>query len=58
MTNDVTETPTEKRRRAIDAQFVRAGHAPENTACDHRQYDSCKHGRYCPCGTCMWDAGD
>jgi len=26
--------------------------------CDHKQYDRTKHGRYCPCGTQMWDAGD
>jgi hypothetical protein len=46
------------KRKAIDEQFVRAGHKPENTSCDHQQYDPVKHGRYCPCGTCMWDAGD
>ncbi len=42
-------------RRVIDAKFVRAGHRPENTACDHAHYNSRRHGRYCTCGTCMWD---
>ncbi len=52
------ESTEEAARQAIDAQFVRAGHKPENTACDHKQYDPNVHGRYCPCGTCMWDLGD
>lgn len=26
--------------------------------CDHKQYDRDKHGRHCPCGAQMWDAGD
>ncbi len=26
--------------------------------CDHKQYNRTKHGRYCPCGVQMWDAGD
>jgi len=48
----------ERKRQEIDDAFIRAGHKPENTNCDHSQYIREKHGRYCPCGTCMWDAGD
>lgn len=48
----------EAARKKIDDAFVRAGHKPENTECDHRQYDFEKHGRYCPCGTVMVDFGD
>ncbi len=58
--SESNEIPTsrEAERRAIDAKFIAAGHAPENTACNHRHYDSKKHGRHCTCGTVMWDAGD
>lgn len=48
-------------RSEIDAAFVRAGHKPEDTDCDHSDYVNLKEPRprHCPkCGTCMWDAGD
>ena len=41
-----------------DEKFVRAGHESENRACNHAQWSFQKHGRYCPCGTCMVDFGD
>lgn len=28
------------------------------TPCNHSQWSDEKHGRYCPCGAMMWDAGD
>ena len=48
----------QRERRRIDDTFVRAGHKPENTGCDHRQYNFEKHGCYCPCGTVMVDFGN
>jgi hypothetical protein len=30
----------------------------EGQPCDHKHYDSAKHGRRCTCGASMWDAGD
>ena len=41
-----------------DEKFIRAGHQPENTGCDHTLWKFEKHGRYCPCGTVMIDFGD
>ena len=46
------------KRWLADEKFVRAGHPPENTNCDHRNWIFEKDGRYCPCGTVMIDFGD
>ena len=51
----IIRTPEEQE---AERSFVRAGHGPENPKCDHREYDYARHGRYCPCGTCMMDYGD
>lgn len=58
--NMTTNVPEQERvRREIDARFIRAGHAPENRACDHKHWRSASQdGRYCSCGTCMVDFGD
>lgn len=49
----------ELRRLEIDAKFIKAGHLPENTNCDHKHWRSVLlDGRYCNCGTCMVDFGD
>lgn len=49
----------ELERQAIDRKFIRAGHRPENTSCDHKHWLSVyQDGRYCTCGTCMVDFGD
>lgn len=46
-------------RDRIDELFIKAGHRPENRNCDHKQWRSVrKDGRYCSCGTCMFDPGD
>ncbi len=52
--------PIERTEPEIVAEkkFLAAGFKPEHPNCDHKQYIQEKHGRYCPCGTIMWDAGD
>lgn len=42
----------------IDQKFIKAGHKPENTSCDHAHYKFKEHGRYCTCGTIIVDFGD
>ena len=56
--NQAEKTPDPTIRVLVDEKFVKAGHKPENTSCDHAQYSFKEHGRYCPCGTCMVDFGD
>lgn len=58
MPEDQPQTPEQRRRAEIDAKFVAMGHKPEDTSCNHQHYDRHKHGRYCTCGTIMWDPGD
>ena len=50
--------PTVEATVAMDAGFIRAGHRPENKNCDHLHWVFDKHGRYCTCGTSMFDPGD
>jgi len=56
----IHEKPVERTPEEQEAEkkFIAAGHKPQNPNCDHKQYDPVKHGRYCPCGSVMWDAGD
>ena len=58
--SDVTCLPCKKEagRLVVDAKFIKAGHKPENTSCNHKHYNPQIHGRHCTCGTCMYDPGD
>ncbi len=45
----------------IDEKFIRAGHKPEDTTCDHASHKAMLSPRpksCMQCGTVMWDAGD
>ena len=48
----------EKKKKEAEEKFLRAGHKPEDRACDHSRWNFTEHGRYCPCGTIMMDFGD
>lgn len=55
----IDEYQKESKRDHIDQVFVRAGHRPENRSCDHKHWRGVSvDGRYCSCGTCMFDPGD
>lgn len=46
--------------QSLDATEMQKIEKPDliRLPCDHSQYKSNEHGRYCPCGAQMWDAGD
>ncbi len=56
--NSTLNSASAELQKTVDEKFVAAGHKPENTSCNHKQWKFEKHGRYCPCGTIMIDFGD
>lgn len=54
---DCSTLNVEKAKRLRDWLIEAIPDSP-TVPCDHSQYRNAMHGRYCPCGVQMWDAGD